>query len=134
MMHPRTPSDISRESGSNLPNLMQRGNQGMRKPLGRVDGTEQLETLVCGLQQTERILGTFRQPRMCQPNFRGEDLDRFSGNDLRRLLDSTLVGILAPQKKYFAPLPPSRRHPPGAPCATSSADKPSNPLPRLKFQ
>ena len=50
-MRPRTPSDISRESGSNLPNFMQKGNQGMRKPLGSVDGTEQLQTLVCGLQQ-----------------------------------------------------------------------------------
>ena len=48
-MRPRTPSDNSRESGSNLPNFMQKDNQGMRKRLGRVDGTEQLETLVCGL-------------------------------------------------------------------------------------
>ena len=51
MMRPRTSSDILRESGNNLPNFTQRGNQGMRKPLGRADGTEQLETLVCGLQQ-----------------------------------------------------------------------------------
>ena len=50
-MRPRTPIDILRESGNILPSFMQRGNQGMRKPLGRVDGTEQLETLVCRLQQ-----------------------------------------------------------------------------------
>ena len=42
----------------------------MRKPLGRVDGTEQLETLVADYNK-RRILGAFRQPRMCQPNFRG---------------------------------------------------------------
>ena len=56
-MRPRTPSDILREPGNDLFNSMQKGNQGMRKPRGRVDGTEQLETRICGLQQKE-LLGS----------------------------------------------------------------------------
>ena len=62
----------------------------MRRPLGRVDETEQLETLVCGLLQKKHIRN-FRQPMMCQPNFRGGESKR--GRPQRR---GTNLGVFVP--------------------------------------